>query len=191
MGPGIVIPLILVAIVAPLAFTWAKRLKDPPTSISGEPATAPATRLTSNALRELPTPVWRVVYEIADNKVSGIEHVLIGRAGAFAVQTSIEPLPEQPTEQPSPHAVAAAAITRGNLDDALKRCAMSTDRLVRVHWGAGPGGSIDVLPGLTAVDGRSLSSWAESLTEQTLTPAQVDLAWQTILVAIGRPDPLA
>lgn len=191
MGPGIVIPLILVAVVVPLAFTWAKRLKDPPASISGEPATAPATRLTSNALRELPTPLWRVVYEIADNKMSGIEHVLIGPAGTFAVQTSMEPLPEQPTGKPEPHAVAAAAILRGNLDDALRRCAMSTDCLVRIHWGAGPSGSIDVLPGLTAVDGRSLLSWAESLTEQTLTPAQVDLAWQTVLTAIGRPDPLA
>jgi len=190
MGLGIIIPVILVVILVPVAFAWAKKLKDPPNSSDDVQLTAPAVRLTSNALRELPTPLWRVVYEIADTKMSDIEHVLIGPAGTFAVQTSMEPLPEQPTGEPEPHAVAAAAISRGNLDDTLRSCAISSDSLVRIHWGAGPSGWIDVLPGLTAVDGRSLESWTESLSEQALTPAQVDLAWQSVLMSIGRPDPL-
>jgi hypothetical protein len=44
---------------------------------------------------------------------------------------------------------------------------------------------------MTAVNGRSLQEWADSLKQQALTPAQVDLAWQTVLTSIGRPDPLA
>jgi len=189
MGPGIIIPLILIAIVVPVSFAWAKKLKDAPAGID-EPPVAPAARLTSNALRELATPPWRVVYEIAKDKLGGIEHVLIGPAGAFAVQTSMDPLPEVPEGDPEPRAVAEAAITRGSLDDALRRCAMSSERLLRVHWGAGASGSVDPVPGLTAVDGRSLQAWATSLTAQELSPAQVDLAWQTVLTSIGRPDPL-
>ena len=69
---------------------------------------------------------------------------------------------------------------------------MSADRLVRVHWGAPAEGALtalDVMPGFTVVDGRALAEWAASL-PQTLTAAQVDLAWQTVTTAIGRPDPL-
>ena len=188
MGPGIIIPLIVIVIVVPIVFAWAKKLKNP--TGDDEPAAAPAARLTSNALRDLATPPWRVVYEIAHDKLGGIEHVMIGPAGAFALQTSMEPLPAVEPGQPEPHALAEAAIARGGLDDALQRCAMSSDRLIRIHWGAGTEGSVDVLPGMTAVNGRSLQAWADSLTEQTLTPAQVDLAWQTVLTSIGRPDPL-
>jgi len=190
MGPGIIIPLVLLAIAVPIGLAWAKSLKNPPTN-ANEPSSTPQTRLTSNALRELPTPPWRVIYEITDHKLGGIEHVLIGPGGTFAVQTSMEPLPDRPAAEPDAHTLAAEAIARGRLDDALTRCAMSSDRTIRVHWGVGSGGSIDVMPGLTAVDGRSLQTWAASLTEQTLTPAQVDLAWQTVLTSIGRPDPLA
>mgnify|MGYP001818796532 CR=1 FL=1 len=191
MGPGIIIPLVLLAVVVPAAFMWAKKLKDPPPSLDDDVAAAPAARLTSNALRELATPPWRVVYEIAADKLGGIEHVMIGPAGAFAVQTSMDPLPAADTGEPEPHAVANAAIARGGLDDALHTCAMSSDRLIRIHWGAGASGSVEVLPGMTAVDGRTLQDWADSLNEQLLTPAQVDLAWQTVLTWIGRPDPLA
>ncbi len=190
MGPGILIPLLLVFIVVPIAFVWAKKLKAAPASALDDPASAPAIRLTSRALRELATPPWRVVYEVAADKLGGIEHVLIGPAGAFALQTSMDPLPVAEPGDPEPHALAQAAIVRGGLDDALGRCAMSSERLIRVHWGAGSSGSVDVMPGLTAVDGRSLQAWTESMTEQKLTPAQVDLAWQTVLTSIGRPDPL-
>jgi len=191
MGFGIIIPVVLLAIVVPVAFTWAKRLKDPSGLLGDDPVVGPAARLTSNALRELPTPPWRVVYEVAPERLGGIEHVLIGPAGIFALRTSMEPLPDPTTGEPEPHAVAAAAITRGSLDDALTRCAMSSDRLIDIHWGSGATGSIEVLPGKTALAGRSLTSWAESSAVHTLTPAQVDLAWQTVLTSIGRPDPLA
>jgi hypothetical protein len=193
MGPGIIIPLVIVAIVVPVAFTWAKKtFKDSGATATAD-AVAPAVRLTSNALRELPTPEWRVVYEIAEEKLGGVEHVLIGAPGVFAVQTSIETLPSGPDSQADAQAVAGVAIIRGDLDDALGRCAMSSDRLVRVHWGApadAAPASVDMFPGLTVVDGRRLTEWIDTL-PASLSASQVDLAWQAVTTAIGRPDPLA
>lgn len=191
MGPGIVIPLVVLAVVVPTALMWAKRnFKD--TGESDRAVSAPATRLTSNALRDLPAPPWRVVYEIPDTRLGGVEHVLIGPPGIFAVTTSMEPLPEARTDSTDAQEMARAAVVRGDLDDALARCAMSTDRLVTIHWGVNDGEavSVEVVAGHTAVDGRNLTEWAASLGGTELTPAQVDLAWQTVSTAIGRPDPL-
>jgi hypothetical protein len=103
----------------------------------------------------------------------------------------MEPLPEAAEDEPDAHEIAEAAIARGGLDDALRRCGMASDRLLHVHWGAGPGGFIDLLPGVTAVDGRSIMAWAESLDGQAFTSTQVDLAWRTVLTSIGRPDPFS
>jgi len=197
MGPGILIPVLLLAVAVPVAFVWARRRLKEPGSVAGELPSAPAIRLTSKAFRTLESPPWRVVYEIGQDRMSGVEHVLIGPGGIFAVVTSMDPMPLTVAD-PDPHAVAAAAITRGGLDDALLRCAMTSDRLVTVHWGANESAaplSIEVLPGVTAVDGRRLSDWADAPTSgrdgPLLSPAQVDLAWQTVVTAIGRPDPLA
>jgi hypothetical protein len=197
MGPGIIIPVLIVVIVVPLVYVWLRRRFKDLAGGTDELPSAPATRLTSNALRSLESPPWRVVYEIAPERMSGVEHVVIGPAGVFALVTSMDPMPK-PIANPDPHAVAAAAIMRGGLDDALRRCAMSSDRLVRIQWGvndpATPA-SVDLLPGATAVDGRHLGEWAASLSAghdgPLLSPAQVDLAWQTVTTAIGRPDPLA
>ena len=201
MGLGIIIPLVLVVIVVPVAFTLAKRyLKDGASSHVDEPVIAPSTRLTSNALRELPTPTWRVVYEIAADKLGGPAHVLVGPPGIFAVQTSMDPMPIAAPIEHDPHAVAAAAIARGGLDDALRRCAMSSEQLLTIHWGAPVEGSpaaVDTVPGAIAVDGRAVVRWAEQLAvgidaeREALSQARVDLAWQTVTTAIGRPDPLA
>jgi hypothetical protein len=202
MGPGIIIPVVLIAVVVPMAFTMAKKyLKDGAANRIDEPVATPTARLTSTALRELPTPTWRVVYEIAEEKLGGPGHVLIGPAGIFAVETSLEPLPSPPEGPVDPHAVATAAIARGALDDALRRCAMTSDQLLTVHWGAPAQGApiaVDTVPGAIAVDGRSLSRWAERAvadvvadeSRQPLSQARIDLAWQTVTTAIGRPDPL-
>lgn len=192
MGPGIIIPLVVVAIVVPVAFTWAKRTFKKSDAVDDADPGAPGRLLTSGALRELPSPEWRVVYEISNDKLGGVEHVVIGPPGTFAVQTSMEPAPTEAAD-PDARAVGQVAILRGDLDDALGRCGMTSDRLVRVHWGAFPDGSpgsADVLPGLTVVDGRRLVDWLGAL-PTSLTPSQVDLAWQTVTTAIGRPDPLA
>ena len=192
MGLDIIIPVVLVAVLAPAAFVWAKKnFKDQAGLVDTEAAVPPSDRLTSNALRELETPPWRVVYEIAHDKLNGIGHVLIGPAGVFALRTTMDPLPQPPTVAADAREVAAAAIARGGVDDALQRCAMSTEGLVIVHWGVNDGAEITVelMPGVTAVDGRALSTWAAGESDQ-LTASQVDLAWQTIVTSIGRPDPL-
>jgi hypothetical protein len=202
MGPGIIIPVVVIAVVIPIAFVLAKRyLKDAAVNRADELPVAPSARLTSNALRELPTPTWRVVYEIAEEKLGGPGHVLLGPAGIFAVQTSMDPLPPRPVEPPDAHTVAAAAIARGGLDDALRRCAMTSDHLLTVHWGQSVDDApiaVDTVPGAIAVDGRSLVTWAELAVDdlhadagrEPLSQAMIDLAWQTVTTAIGRPDPL-
>ncbi len=196
MGPGIIIPLLALTILVPVVFMWAtKQFKNVGQSGHDDPISAPSARLTSKVLRELTAPPWRVVYEIAEDKLGGVEHVVIGPPGIFAVETSMEPLPPPPSGEPDAHEVARAAIARGDLDDVLRHCAMSSDRLVRVHWGQREHDdhavAVELLPGATAVDGRSLTGWAGSLRETALTPDQVDLAWRTVLTGIGRPDPLA
>lgn len=192
MGPGIVIPVLVIAFVVPFGVIWANKNLRSSSGDAGDLPTAPSVRLTSNALRELPVPPWRVVYEIAEEKLGGIEHVLIGPPGIYAMQTLLDPLPEKPEGDADPHEIARAAIARGDLDDALRRCALASTGLVRVHWGKHDNGAdaVDVLPGTVAVAGPSLTSWIGSLPHGALTPAQVDLAWQTIVTSIGRPDPL-
>lgn len=199
MGPGIIIPLVVLVVVVPLAFTAAKRyFKDGGRDRPDEPPVPPSDLLTSKALRELPSPMWRVVYEISEDRLGGPGHVLIGPPGAFAVVTTMDPVPSHAEDAPDATTVAAAAIARGGLDDALRGCAMSSDRLLRIHWGARTDGTpsdVDVMPGVTAVDGRSIVDWAARAVEgpdgSRLTAAQVDLAWQTVTTSIGRPDPLA
>ncbi len=194
MGLDIIIPVVLIAVIVPAVFIWAKQtFKDAePGAAMNDAAAATGDRLTSAALRDLQSPPWRVVYEVTPEKLGGIAHVLIGPPGVFAVRTSMEPLPAAPTEPADPKAVGEAAIARGGVDDALRRCAMSSDRLLVAHWGMNGGGAISVepMPRVTAVDGRRIVEWANDLAEVVLTPSQVDLAWQTIVTAIGRPDPL-
>ena len=192
MGPGIIIPVVLLVVVVPAAFMWAKRRLKDGSSIDDD-VVAPSTRLTSGALRALPAPPWRIVPEIADDKLGGVEHVAIGPPGVFAVQTSMSPLPDGSDEVTDPAEIARAAIARGPLDDVLRGCAMSSDRLLVVHWGPpveGAAASVETMPGVTAADGRNLGTWAAAQPER-LTTAQVDLAWQTVTTAIGRPDPLS
>jgi hypothetical protein len=195
MGPGIVIPIIVIAVIAPLGFSWArKRFKEPGSASDDDPVT-PALRLTSGALRALDSPPWRIVYEIAHDRLGGVEHVAIGASGAYAIVTSMDPVPPPASDPPDPHRIAEASIRRGGLDDALRRCAMSSERLVIVHWGVNespvPPSGVETIPGVTAVDGRQLAAWASTAGEPSLTQAQVDLAWQTVVTAIGRPDPLS
>lgn len=191
MGPGIVIPVVVIAIVVPIVLLWAKRRFTTGTG-EGDVIAAPGARITSNALRSLPSPPWRVVYEVSDHKLGGIEHVLIGPPGVFAVRTSMEPLPPPPEREPTAQELAGPAIARGELDDALRRCGLSSDRLLVVHWGKQEhaAASVEPLPGEIAVDGRRLTEWASALDDQRLAASQVDLAWQTVSMAIGRPDPL-
>lgn len=193
MGAEILIPVLVLVVVVPVVSLWAKRrFQDDPGIDDTDLPVPPADRFTSNALRELESPPWRVVYEIGADRFGGIGHVLIGPSGVFALRTTMDPLPPPPSGEPEARAIGEAAVARAELDDALRRCAMSSDRLVTVHWGVNEGAdiAIDVVPGHTAVDGRSLTDWAAATGPDSLSPAQVDLAWQSVVTAIGRPDPL-
>lgn len=194
MGPEIVIPVVLIVVIAPIALVWARRtFRDNALGDLDELGGAPGDRLTSDALRTLDSPPWRVVPEIAPEKLGGVAHVLIGPPGVYAVRTSMEPLPPAPDGEPDARAIGQAAIERGELDDALRRCALDSDGMAIVHWGVNEGrpASVETLPGVVAVDGRRFDEWAGSLTGERLAGTQVDLAWQTVVTAIGRPDPLA
>jgi hypothetical protein len=193
MGLDITIPIIVIVLLMPLGVFWAKRyFKDGVDVREADVFVAPSDRLTSRSLRELESPPWRIVYEIPHGKLNGIAHVLIGPAGVFALRTTMDPMPAPTRDEPDARAIGQSAIARGAVDDALRRCAMSTDRLVFVHWGVNEGSEIatEVMPAVTAVDGRELHTWAKGLRNESLTASQVDLAWQTIVTAIGRPDPL-
>jgi hypothetical protein len=193
MGLDIVIPVILIVLVVPLGLFWAKRyFKENVSAREADVFVAPSDRLTSTVLRELESPPWRVVYEVPHGKLGGIAHVLIGPAGIFALRTTMDPMPAPTRDEPDARAIGESAIARGLVDDALGRCAMSADRLVLVHWGPNEGSeiAIDLMPAVTAVDGRELHTWVNGLRGESLTPSQVDLAWQTVVTAIGRPDPL-
>ena len=153
MGSNIIIPVIIIAVIVPAITLWAKhRFKDS-AGADDDPPVAPSDRFTSNALRELESPPWRVVYEIGADRMGGVGHVLIGPTGVYAMRTTMDPLPAAPTTEPDARAIGAAAVARAELDDALRRCAMSSDRLVTVHWGANEGSeiAIELLPGHTAV----------------------------------------
>ena len=192
MGSNIIIPVIIIAVVVPGVTLWAKhRFRDSADADDDLPV-APSDRFTSNALRELDSPPYRVVYEIAADRMGGVGHVLIGPSGIFAMRTTMEPLPKPPSGEPDAREISQAAVARADLDDALRRCAMSSDRLVSIHWGTNEGSEIavELSPGHTAVDGRSLNDWIAGQAPDALTPAQVDLAWQSVVTAIGRPDPL-
>ena len=194
MGFDIIIPVVLIVVIVPAAVIWAKKtFKDGSGRDADDVVVAPSDRLTSTALRELESPPWRVVFEVAPERLDGIGHVLIGPAGVFPVQTSMDPLPEALEGDVDAKAVGRAAISRGGVDDALRRCGMSSDRLVVVHWGVSDDDTLSVepIPGVTAVDGRRFAQWANGLGADVLMPAQVDLAWQTVVTGIGRPDPLA
>lgn len=194
MGPDIYIPVLVLAIAVPVVSYWAKRrFKDTATSDSDDVVVPPGDRLTSNALRELETPPWRVVYEVAPERLGGVGHVLVGPAGVFALRTTMEPFPGRPDVEPDARAIGQAAVYRGGVDDALRRCNLASKALVDVHWGVNESADIavELLPGRIAVDGRALGDWANGARDDTLSVAQVDLAWQSIVTAIGRPDPLS
>lgn len=175
------------------AFKQASEAR-PPDHQTELAARSAAVRLTSAALRTLPSPPWRVVYEIGAERLTGAEHVLIGPAGAFAVTTTIDPLPHATDQAPDPVAIARAAMTRGGLDDALVAVRLASHGLLAVHWGGADDDSSPTVAGahgVTHVDGRRLAAWLLSLDQHALLPSQIDLAWQAVVVGIGRPDPLA
>ena len=193
IGPGIIVPIVAVAVVVPTGLVVFKRYLNSIKVQSGstEPSGA---RLTAAALHRLPSPSWRIVHEIANDSLGGIDHVLIGPAGIFAITTTLSKMPAPSSEPPSAETMAKGAIARGDLDDVLRRCALESNGHVTVHWGRADAADavvVEIAHGSIAVSGHRIDDWFESLaTSGGLSQAQVDLAWQTVVTGIGRPDPL-
>lgn len=198
MSLGIIIPIVLLFVLLGGGLTWYKQ-----TMQNMAPGSTPrqvnGARLTSERLRELPTPPWRFVFEISEDKLGGVDHVIIGPSGVIAVSTQMldRPLladrPDRP-DRPDPQLVANAALMRGSVDELAKRAGVSCNVLAKVYWGTAQPerpAAVQSMYATLIVEGQRLNDWLLTLPPGPLTPAQIDLAWQTILTGIGRPDPLA
>ncbi|HEX4981423.1 MAG TPA: hypothetical protein VFV63_06985 [Ilumatobacteraceae bacterium] len=191
IGPRIIVPIVAVVVVVVAVFVAFRRYLNSikPDADASVPSGA---RLTAAALHRLPSPPWRIVYEIAHDSLGGIDHVLIGPAGIFAITTSLSTMPTPSSEPPSAQTFAKGAIARGDLDDVLRRCAMESTGHVTIHWGRADDTDpvvVDIAHGSIAVSGHHIDDWFDTLSPSGLSPAQTDLAWQTVVTGIGRPDP--
>ncbi len=152
------------------------------------------SRLTAERLRTLANPPWRVVHYIGDH-LGGIDHVVVGPVGVIAIRTILSTRPDFGGEDPTDAAhIANAAISRGPVDDITRPLGVPCNLEAKVFWGTPmpdqPAG-VPVTHGQVAVEGQRLEQWLIALPPGTLGAAQVDQLWQAIVMAIGRPDPLA
>ena len=192
MSFGIIVPIVLLFIFIGGGLAVYKRTMQ---NMAPESTTrhVNGARLTSDRLRALPTPPWRFVFEISEDKLGGVDHVIIGPSGVIAVSTQVLDRPAL-ADHPDPHLVANAALMRGPVDDLAKRAGLSCDILAKVYWGTAPPerpAAIQSMHATLIVEGQRLNDWLLTMSPGPLTPAQIDLAWQAILTGIGRPDPLA
>ena len=134
MGPGIVIPVLIVTVVVPVVLLWARRrfkevaaVAAATSELGSIPACgSPATPCGRCRRRRGGSCTRSPPIGSAESTTS-----LIGPPGVFAdhhVDGSDAGAP--PSSEPIRTEVAAAAISAATLDDALRRCAMTTDRLV-------------------------------------------------------------
>src|SRR5688500_11721856 len=91
VGPGIIVPLAVLAVAIPVVLgVTRRRFKLVAAGIGPDlrQGSDPSVRLTSNALRALSTPPWRVVHEIGVQRLGGIDHVVIGPPGVLPITTT-------------------------------------------------------------------------------------------------------
>jgi hypothetical protein len=193
---GILVPIAVLLAVIVGGFVWYRR------SVArmsvGEPRPVSGTRLTAEALHRLASPPWRVVYEIG-GALGGVDHVVIGPPGVIALATVMadRPVPGRLLESVgAAQLVGEAAVARGPVDELVRPVGLSCRLTAKVFWG-GPDArrpaADDVAHGSQFVEGQRIADWLEALSASTTAPlesAQVDLAWQAIVLGIGRPNPL-
>ena len=183
-----IVAVVIGAYVAYQRYLASMRPDDSTRQVSG-------ARLTSERLRTLPSPPWRVAFEIGDDRLGGIDHVLIGPPGVIAITTLVFDRPtEVPNDTGDAQLVAAAALQRGEVDNLLQGIGLSCNMLAKVYWGTPRPDYPAALPGVhgvVAIEGQRLAEWLPTLPQGVLGPAQIDQAWSAVLTGIGRPDPLA
>jgi len=197
---GIVIPLILLPLAVVGGFVWYRRSIDRMRPDDVKPVSG--VRLTAETLHRLDSPPWRVVYEIG-GVLGGVDHVVIGPPGVIAITTIVadRPDPERLTASTgAAQLVAEAAVARGPVDELARPAGTSCQWSARVFWGAPDPkrpASDEIAHGSHLVEGQRIADWLAQLSgpdrgavDAALTPSQVDLTWQAILMGIGRPDPL-
>ena len=193
VNPGIIIALVVLPAAAVIAFVWYRR------SIAdlqpGEPTPVSGRRLTAEALHRLPSPPWRVVYEISD-ALGEVDHVVIGPPGVIAITTVLADRPSPAaliSERGEPVLVSEAAIARGPLDELLRAVDASCEVSARVFWGSpepGRPAGEDVVHGSVVVEGQRIGDWLAAAAATPLDPGRIDQIWRTVTTGIGRPDPL-
>jgi hypothetical protein len=194
---GIVIPLVVLPIVIVGAFVWYRRSIARLKPEDAKPISG--ARLTAEALHRLHSPPWRVVYEIG-GALGGVDHVVVGPPGVVAITTVVanRPVPETLIEATGEaRLMSEAAVARGPVDELVRPAGADCRLTARVFWGT-PDPSRpehdEVAHGSQLVEGQRIEQWLASIsdltTEHELDQAQVDLAWQAIVMGIGRPNPL-
>ncbi|MEM1332161.1 MAG: hypothetical protein AAGG08_01780, partial [Actinomycetota bacterium] len=98
---GIVITASVIALVMSGAFLWYRRKIEAMKPTDGPVPSG--VRLTAERLRSLPTPPWRIVHEVPDDRLGGADHVAIGPSGVFAIRTVLgdRPTTSGPPSGPS------------------------------------------------------------------------------------------
>lgn len=188
---GILIPAVIIIGLLIGGFTFYRRKIA--AMAPGESPMPSSARLTAERLRTLPVPPWRVVYEIGDDKLADVDHVVIGPPGVVAITTVLADRPPLAPFDDSPTTVAYAAIKRADVAELVARAAGSCDIIATVYWGAPnadtPAGHQTTV-GAFSVEGQRLNDWLMSLPPAAVAPAQLDLWWQAVVTGIDRPDPL-
>jgi hypothetical protein len=198
VGPGIVIPLILLPLLVVGAFTWYRRSIAAMKPSDTRPVSG--VRLTAEALHRLDSPPWRIVYEIGGS-LGGVDHVVIGPPGVIAITTIVADRPDAErliAAAGDAQLTAEAAVERGPVDELARPSQVPCRLSARVFWGApDPDRPAfeEVAHGNHLVEGQRLGAWLDTIADpssgqQPITQAQIDLAWQAIVMGIGRPDPL-
>ncbi|MGE5211318.1 MAG: hypothetical protein ACM3MM_08620 [Acidobacteriota bacterium] len=196
MSVGIIVPLIVLPVLLVGAYVWYRRSiadmrPDEVKPVSG-------LRLTAEALHRAPTPPWRVVYEVG-GALGDVDHVVVGPPGVVAVTTVVADRPEPDRLRAASSdaiLVSEAAIARGPLDELLRAAAASCDRWARVHWGMpdpGRPAADEVVHGSVLVEGQRIDEWLAAMAADADAPldaARIDEIWRTVVIGIGRPDPL-
>ncbi len=193
MSPSLLIPLVVSIALMFGVYRWY-RSNMAALRTDGETRSVPGARLTSERLRELASPPWRVVYEVGEKHLGAIDHVVIGPSGPIAIETVLgDRTRPDAALAADPRAMAEPAGRRSDDYDLTSSVGGPCQLLAKCYWGAerpelAPG--LDVTTGLVWVEGQRLAEWLLALPPGELSAAQVDLVWQRVLTGIGRPDPL-
>jgi hypothetical protein len=194
---GIIVPLIILPILLVGGYVWYRRSIADMRPDQAKPVSG--VRLTAEALHRAPAPPWRVIYEVG-GALGDVDHVIVGPPGVVAITTVVADRPD-PVQLRDARGdailVSEAAIARGPLDELLRAAAASCDRWVRVHWGtpdpARPAAE-DLVHGSVLVEGQRIDEWLASMVADAAEPldaARIDVIWRTVVIGIGRPDPLS